>query len=450
MKEERYMEMRRQHRIFHRAKMRLKATDRDESVIARVQNLSPLGVFVTAPGTELPEPGTEVECGFSFAGEPRTVRGRVAWRRPLSPATPLASAGVGIEFVDIADRDAEVLRRIVGRRSGETLPVDVWFEGMDGAATRCQGTVAGAGLRLDTRLPFMRLHSTVRLVPADRPGAEVREGVIESVTVEHGEEDGVPHLLIGVSLPPVETARGTIETPAVSPTPQPAGEHLSLVVDPALMSAVPATSDPTAVDPHLLDQMSPGQMSPSMAASTALPLAEPPTSRMGVGRWLTSGWRPAVLGCAAGALLVAAATWRPRSVPAAQQVPIAVVEHAPPPPARPAGARIEPLQAAGAEGLPLQLQNDGPRARLRMPLAGKSKGAQQRRLSDPPGIGVTLPQARPFIPAGVYNAANGPLRVEVQRRGAGSEVLFLYDPRTHGASVNVDGDAILVELTTKN
>jgi hypothetical protein len=223
-------------------------------------------------------------------------------------------------------------------------------------------------------------------------------------------------------------------------------------VDPALMSAVSPPAETTPVDPQ--NRMSPGLMSLTMAASTAPPpgppLAEPAPDRMGVGRWLTSGWRPAVLGCAAGALMVTAATWRPHSVPAAQRSPVEVVELAPPPVPRPAGAHIEPLQAAAAEGLPLQLQNDGPRARLRMPLAGKSKGAQQRRLSDPPGIGVTLPQARPFIPAGVYNAANGPLRVEVQRRGAGSEVLFLYDPRTHGASVNVDGDAILVELTTKN
>jgi hypothetical protein len=446
------MEMRRQHRIFHRAKMRLRATDRHDSVIARVQNLSPLGVFVTATGAELPEPGTEVECGFSFAGEPRTVRGRVAWRRPPSPAAPLDSPGVGIEFVDIADRDAEVLRRIVGRRSVETLPVDVWFEGRD-ASTRCQGTLAESGLQITARLPFMRLHSVIRVAPALQPGAEVREGVIESLTFEQNEEDGVPQLQIGVSLPPVETARGTIDTSATRvPDPAVAPEPARLVVDPALLAgAAPlfagAASDDTPIDPVAAETV-PGSM--SLATATGTPLAPPAAEPTSPRRWLTSGWRPAVLGCLGGALLMAAVTRRPSpsAVPVAAPA-VAPVEVAPS--SRSTGARIEPLLPTEGGGLSLQLQNDGRKSRLRMPLTGRSKGAQQRRLSDPPGIAVTLPQARPFIPAGTYTAANGPLRVQVQRRGtAGSEVLFLYDPRKTGAVVNVEGDALAVELTAKN
>ena len=76
------MELRRQSRIVFQTKIRLRAPGRDESVVARVQNLSPRGVYIT--GTELPAAGTEVQCRLVLAGERRTLRGRVAWVRPAS------------------------------------------------------------------------------------------------------------------------------------------------------------------------------------------------------------------------------------------------------------------------------------------------------------------------------------------------------------------------------
>src|SRR5688500_1237986 len=105
------MEMRRQRRIIYQTRIRLRAPGRDESVIARVQNLSPRGVFVTA--VDVPAAGTEVQCRFTLAGERRTLRGRVAWVRSASLRSPHAGPGAGIEFLDLDDRDQDLLHRLV-------------------------------------------------------------------------------------------------------------------------------------------------------------------------------------------------------------------------------------------------------------------------------------------------------------------------------------------------
>src|SRR5262245_58552307 len=92
-------ELRRQSRILYNAKVRLRAPGREHSVIARVQNLSARGIFVT--GAEIPEAGTVVQCRFNIAGERRTLRGRVAWVRPGPRATSSKSTGAGIEFLEL-------------------------------------------------------------------------------------------------------------------------------------------------------------------------------------------------------------------------------------------------------------------------------------------------------------------------------------------------------------
>src|SRR3990170_2910246 len=144
------MELRRQNRIVYQTKIRLRAPGRDDSVIARVQNLSPRGVYVT--GSELAAAGTEVQCRLLLAGERRTLRGRVAWVRPASANVPLRSPGAGIEFLDLGEKDTHLLRRMLDPGAEERQPVDVWFEGMQ-APIRCQAVVAGDGVLLATRLP---------------------------------------------------------------------------------------------------------------------------------------------------------------------------------------------------------------------------------------------------------------------------------------------------------
>src|SRR5688500_4827762 len=101
------MEMRRQRRIIYQTRIRLRAPGRDDSVIARVQSLSPRGVFVLA--ADIPAAGTEVQCRFTLAGQRRTLRGRVAWVRSPSLNEPPHAAGAGIEFLDLEAADQHLL-----------------------------------------------------------------------------------------------------------------------------------------------------------------------------------------------------------------------------------------------------------------------------------------------------------------------------------------------------
>ena len=119
------MDARRQHRIIYQTKIRMRAPGREESVIARIQNLSANGMFVTA--SDLPDAGTEVQCRLTLGGERRTLRGRVAWVRPASPSAPLKSPGAGIEFLELDKRDSELLTRLVDPTDEHRQPVDVMF-----------------------------------------------------------------------------------------------------------------------------------------------------------------------------------------------------------------------------------------------------------------------------------------------------------------------------------
>ncbi len=236
------MESRRQHRIVYQTKIRMRAPGREESVVARVQNLSSRGMFVTA--SDLPDTGTEVQCRLTLGGERRTIKGRVAWVRPASPSSPLKSPGAGIEFIELDKRDSDLLTRLVEPGDEKQQPVDVWFEGMT-APIRCQAVVIGEGLRLETRLPFMRLHSEVKvaftapasanpdLVTSARPVPLVREGVLDGVTLEPSPDDGVPFLRIGVTMPPLDSAQGTIEAGGKT-LPKELTPIASTVVDPAV------------------------------------------------------------------------------------------------------------------------------------------------------------------------------------------------------------------------
>jgi hypothetical protein len=311
------MELRRQHRIVYQSKIYLKTAGRLDDVVARVQNLSPLGVFVTISANDLPKPGTEVFCRFMLARQSRTVRGRVAWVRELSKKSPLRSPGAGIEFLELAKRDLELLRQLVDPAEEDRQPVDVWFEGMP-APIRCQAAVVGEEVRLATRLPFMRLHSSVRITFVQQPGAVVREGTLDSVMLEPSDEQGVPHLRLSISTTLLDNARGTIEV----------SQPVTVVPPRVTLTAVPQAS--TVVDPRLVTVATPAWLSfgnrpedgrrdsrsMSVASETgARPVAASPVpagdwksratnATRDSMRWLTGGWRPLVLGCVTGALVV--------------------------------------------------------------------------------------------------------------------------------------------------
>jgi hypothetical protein len=304
-KVERRTDMRRQPRIPYQAKIRLRAAGTADSVPGRLQNLSLAGAFVAAPDAQLFRVGSRVECRLVLGGQRRTLAARVAWSRGLSDASVADAAGAGLEFVDLTPEDVQLIERLIAAERAPR-PVDVWFEGMD-HPTRCHALMNGDQVELSTRLPFMRLRSSVRVGSGVGAAAQVRVGTLEAVSLEPNDDDGIPHLHLRLSMPTLDSAQGTIDVPA---TPRPLAET---AVPPApaapeiseqILARVPAwiTSGTGAIPPW-----------PPQAAAPARP-ASVPGPRGGPGgagrpwlrwlRWLTGGWRAMALGSLAGALLV--------------------------------------------------------------------------------------------------------------------------------------------------
>ena len=334
------IDMRRKTRIVYQGKLRLQAPGNRDAVVARVQNLSPLGVFVTTSAADLPEPGSEVSCGFAFNKEARIVRGRVAWVRQASKSSPLSSPGAGIEFLNLAVEDTALLHRLVDPGEQPRQPVEVWFEGM-GSPIRCQAVVTGQDVRLATELPFMRIGSLVK-VAFTQEGGVMREGALNVARFEPG-EDGVPRLQLNVSMSLLDNARGTIEVKS-RPTPaggvaaaanesQPQPPRPTVTIDPAATLAAP---------PRWLSTMSGATLPPVL---TALPRAAP-----------SRGWRPVVIGGLAGIVVVSVILLALSSFLDAPRTPAArppagaqlSYPEAPGPPAAPSGPTIEPLAPTAA------------------------------------------------------------------------------------------------------
>lgn len=487
------MDLRRQHRIIYQTKIRMRASGRDDSVVARVQNLSARGMFVTA--SDLPEAGTEVQCRLTLGGERRTIRGRVAWVRPASPAAPLKSPGAGIEFIELEERDSELLTRLVEPGDEKRQPVDVWFEGMQ-APVRCHAVVVGDGLRLETRLPFMRLRSQVRVAFSSASQVDTREGIVDGITLEPSPEDGVPFLRVAVSMPPLEYAQGMIEThspPAAVGAAAPViAPMVSTVVDPAVAHPGPFRSfgapatQPLGPEHENTHRMGFGERSPLPAPATSVPAAAPvPAAPMNAGASAATPvfrFVPALVGLVIGAGLVGTAAFvawpkLPVSVPgelapAAEGTAAAVATEAPSPtpaageapavappvaeePAAAAGPHIEPINephpppadeapVAGDRGITIDSAND--RMLVTLAVTGSTAGAQEIRYSEPPGIGVILPRARPRGGFGNLASSGDPVRVVARRRGGGSLVRLLFDPKKYQGKLAIEGEALRLSL----
>ena len=470
------MELRRQNRIVFQTKIRLRAPGRDESVVARVQNLSPRGVYIT--GTELPAAGTEVQCRLVLAGERRTLRGRVAWVRPASAGSALKVPGAGIEFLELGEEDADLLHKLVDPGDEERQPVDVWFEGMK-APIRCQAVVAGEGVRLATRLPFMRLNSPVR-VAFTQPEVMVREGTLDSVMLEPNNVDGIPHLQVNVSMAPLESAQGTIDIPVTISVVRDLGPEgpitppASTVVDPAVTAPPPAVmvAHDTIVERERTDRF------PAVPpASAASPWRDQLRGRVQQAlTWLSQGtWRPAGAGFVAGALAVGlvATVVRPTiSAPAPVQAAASPVL-APPPvaTAEPAAelvavAAAEPVAAepmAAAEpvaeapamarhqdlGDGVALVTDEAGIRLTVAFSGSGKGAEQFRMADPHGLAVTLPRGRPRTTDNLSRPGGGPVRLQIRRKPQGTQLRFFFDPTKHRGRLSVENDRVVLDLAKR-
>jgi hypothetical protein len=574
------MQLRRQHRIAYQTRIRLKSPDRDDSVVARVQNLSPHGVFVTA--SDLPEAGTEVICRLDLGGQHRTVRGRVAWVRQPSAATPDKSPGAGIEFLDLDEKDAELLNRVVEPDPRDSKPVDVWFEGM-AAPIRCQAAVLGEGVRLATRLPFLRLNSTVRVSFGPNGGGN-EEGTLDAVVLEPSSEDGVPRLQLNVSLLGRETAtaspleidldadpevqRAAAVAPPAPPEPTPDPVHRPAVLSdfgPAFPIPSPAESAdppdpegaqvlgaeelPTPFDPS--DRFGDAGLTPTVSAGFQSDLSDPPLTPSSGANGMLAGdseeptpavngmpidmspvepaadgssplvshmvrlgppplpalrhrrqapdsdktptvsdasspqtippmslstslsqpaqrrfnvWGLGAVALAAVAILVVVSSQR-RSGSNAASAPPAESPGARPPEATPlAGAGAQAAKVAPTTPPPtaappvaisepkkgtLTVQASGATSRFTFPLLGSTRGARRQLLTQPPGVNLMLPRARPKALPGTYKPAGDLLTVQVNRKGVGSELRFMYDPQANDATMEVDARKVTLQLVKK-
>jgi hypothetical protein len=201
-------ELRRQQRVAYQTAVRVALPGSAERLLGRVTNVSRGGLCVT--GARLVEAGAEVRCDLVLLGEPRSLRGRVAWVRPEADEA-LRAPGAGIELLDLTEEESSVLSRIVEPKPEERLPVDVWFEGM-AEPIRSTAVIDADGLRLSTKLPFLRLRSRVRLSFSQDGVKEDRFGTLDSVTLDPSDTDDVPHLELGV------TTRLPTPGPGATPT----------------------------------------------------------------------------------------------------------------------------------------------------------------------------------------------------------------------------------------
>jgi hypothetical protein len=443
-------------------------------VVARVQNVSTSGVFVTA--TDLPEAGTEVLCRMLVAGERCTFKGFVAWvRQPGTEGAHDSSQGAGIQFVGVSDREAELLGRLIQPDVSDRQVVDCWFEGMS-APIKSHASITDDALSISTKLPFLRLNSPVKVSFVRRGVEEVRSGILEAVTLEPSAEDGIPRLQLTVSTPQSDSAYGTIDVPESADEAPPVASMLSeprTVVSPmsietplpqpvvppppATVETMPAAApSSSALEARAKDRdITPRVQRPS--EPTLVPPVPVPTPALR--REISVGTR-VVMGMVTlgvvGALVYLLADLKSRppqpepSNPPAQAKlqpklqmeppaataaeperprPVVVV---PPPPPPPIVEKMEPPPPPEPEP-----------GMMAIGLVGSAKGMQFYKLSEPPGLVINLPHGYPKPGS---RAPGGPFKkLSVQRKGQGSQVR-VYFTLDHAADVTAEAGGLKVTV----
>lgn len=227
-------DQRREPRVAFSGFVRLRGLGEEESVEAEIRNLSALGMFVASK--RVPQPGAAVFCRVVIGNDRRIIKGKVAWASPGSPAEPM---GAGIEFIDLSKKDCEVLRHVVQVNAAEAPTpeilhavdsdnlgrVEVTFEGLP-APVNARARVTPEGIVLTTKLPFLRVGSQVKIrhlsaAEGGVPGA--REGQLQAVSLGSTGEDGVPRLLVELSVAADEVSAEPVDAwpeAAASPPPQ--------------------------------------------------------------------------------------------------------------------------------------------------------------------------------------------------------------------------------------
>jgi hypothetical protein len=249
-------DQRREPRVAFSGFVRLRGLGEEESVEAEIRNLSSMGMFVASKN--VPEPGAAVFCRVVIGNDRRIIKGKVAWASPGSLAEP---SGAGIEFIDISQKDSEVLRNVVDASGPEAFAasptpqvvsivdsdnlgsVEVSFEGL-AAPIVARARMTPEGMVLTTKLPFLRVGSEVRVNYATKDAANhPKQGRLEAVSLGSTGADGVPRLLVELTVPhnePVLVAAPILSELALHDT-EPQGLTLPMPASPLVAeSATPA------------------------------------------------------------------------------------------------------------------------------------------------------------------------------------------------------------------
>jgi hypothetical protein len=403
-------------RVDYREPVRVLWPGEVSGIRAQAVNLSRAGILVDAPTPAPCEVGSDVLCDVALPHGSVLLRGRVAHRRLLSPA----KVGMGIEFIDLSPGEAAELRGLVDAGDERPQRVMVRFEGTN-QTVRARAVATDAGFRLATALPFLKVGTALdlSLVPESSPRAT---GRVASVALDLSQVDGLPRLLIDVSVDGVGGASWDGKTPIVEPMamPEAVPEEISeRVWEPEELAAAVETSGP--VDASVPDE-----------DRTQIVELPPPRRRK---RALAVGMLAGALGVVAlgPTLLRHVAPPRAVEVPVVSQPVVASPVAAPP-------VAVVPAPP------PTPVSHVAVEPHFKVGLTGSLAGARRYPLSAPAGVAFNLPRARPTLEMGTYETALRGVRAVWVRPlpGGGTHVRVLFTGARPAPRVTLGPGAIVV------
>jgi PilZ domain len=423
-------------------------------MLGQAVNLSPTGILIDTPTPTPCAVGSDILCDVALPRGPRLLRGRVAHRRAISED----KVGMGIEFIDLSERESAELRTVVEESDEKPQRVQVHFEGTN-QVVRARALATEDGFKLVTSLPFLKAHTAVDIVLS--PDAEVSaRGKVAGVTFDHGGPEGSPRLLIDVRL--TETGLGDQVTPVVEAIPE-------CIWDVQDQGVTAESREPPAHDGRIVTS---AYRAPSLPVLTREDLdaitivedldrtqfvpARPTTWRLTTWRLLTirAGIAAGVLGLAFFAL-TAVRSWIRTSVPprAPLSIDLPVIGTPPPAPAPlPAQPVLpSPTVATGAvapadDPTPEAAPATGDSSVFTVGLVGSLAGAHRYPLRAPDGVAFNLPHARPSTRFGTFQPSVPGLRSVWVRPlpGGGTNVRFFFHSSGPSPRVELKRDAVRV------
>lgn len=481
-------DQRRESRVAFSGFVRLRGLGEEESVEAEIRNLSSMGMFVASKN--VPEPGAAVFCRVVIGNDRRIIKGKVAWASPGSLAEP---RGAGIEFIDISKKDSEVLRHVVDANVHESTSasptpqvvsivdsdnlgrVEVSFEGLQ-APIVARAKMTPEGMVLTAKLPFLRVGSEVRVSYATRDAANrPMQGRLQAVSLGSTGADGVPRLLVELTVPqdePALAAAPVLGELAFHDT-EPQGLTLPMPVSPMVVDAATVAEEIEIIDIESAPQM-PAVLAPLLSDA---PVSEPtmrvdlagnfdlPSEPATALSALQSSWKiliMAALAAAAAAFLafggddletsspVVSATptgQLPQLLPAANEdIRIERLPEVPPPKAKKAADAWRPISDPS---WPFTVLAEGSTTTIFIPFDGSQSDSRVYDIKNPNGVVALLPSGTIHGNFGKYRVRQAGIAqvwVEARDNGLHARVLFGTIVQSHVATLEKDGLRVVATI----